>query len=34
MGSTVIKDQFVSASAICSAVGASVCAANNIPTTG
>jgi D-xylose transport system substrate-binding protein len=32
MGSTVIKDQFVSAQALCSAVGASVCAANNIPT--
>lgn len=32
MGDTVIKDKFVAASALCSAVGASVCAANNIPT--
>src|ERR1041385_6885692 len=32
MGDTVIKDKFVPASAPCSAVGASVCAANNIPT--
>jgi D-xylose transport system substrate-binding protein len=32
MASTVIKDQFISASALCSAVGASVCTANNIPT--
>ncbi|HXM59157.1 MAG TPA: substrate-binding domain-containing protein [Candidatus Dormibacteraeota bacterium] len=32
MGQTVIKDKFVSASALCAAVGASVCAANNIPT--
>ncbi len=32
MGSTVIKDQFVQASALCQAVGASVCQANNIPT--
>jgi D-xylose transport system substrate-binding protein len=32
MGSTVIKDKFVSASALCTAVGASVCSANNIPT--
>lgn len=32
MGSTVIKDQFVDAKALCSAVGASVCSANNIPT--
>jgi D-xylose transport system substrate-binding protein len=31
MGATVIKDQFVAASALCSAVGASVCSANNIP---
>ncbi len=31
MASTVIKDSFVSASALCSAVGASVCSANNIP---
>jgi D-xylose transport system substrate-binding protein len=34
IGSTVIKDKFVSATAVCSAVGASVCSANNIPTTG
>ena len=32
MGATVIKDQFVVASSLCSKVGASVCAANNIPT--
>ncbi len=32
MASTVIKDNFVQASALCSAVGASVCAAKNIPT--
>jgi len=32
MGQTVIKDKFVASSALCSAVGASVCAANNIPT--
>jgi len=32
MADTVIKDKFVSASALCSAVGASVCSANNIPT--
>jgi len=31
MASTVIKDGFVSGAALCSAVGASVCAANNIP---
>jgi D-xylose transport system substrate-binding protein len=31
MGSTVIKDGFVSGAALCSAVGAAVCAANNIP---
>jgi D-xylose transport system substrate-binding protein len=30
MADTVIKDNFVSASALCSAVGASVCSANNI----
>ena len=30
MASTVIKDNFVSASALCSAVGASICSANNI----
>ncbi len=30
MASTVIHDKFVSASALCSAVGTSVCAANNI----
>lgn len=32
MGSTVVKDNFVTASALCSAVGASVCQSNNIPT--
>lgn len=32
MASTVIADKFVSASALCSAVGTSVCAAHNIPT--
>ena len=32
MGSTVVKDQFVTASALCGAVGAAVCTANNIPT--
>jgi D-xylose transport system substrate-binding protein len=32
MASTVFKDNFVSASAVCTAVGASVCTANNIPT--
>lgn len=32
MGSTVIKDKFVSATALCSAVTAAVCTANNIPT--
>jgi D-xylose transport system substrate-binding protein len=32
IGSTVVKDKFVSASALCSAVGASACTANNIPT--
>jgi D-xylose transport system substrate-binding protein len=32
MASTVIKDNFISASALCAAVGSSVCAANNIPT--
>jgi D-xylose transport system substrate-binding protein len=32
MAATVIKDKFVSAATLCSAVGASVCAANNIPT--
>ena len=32
MASTVIKDKFISASALCAAVGASVCTANNIPT--
>src|ERR1700736_1742144 len=31
MASTVIKDGFVSGAALCSAVGAAVCAANNIP---
>ena len=34
MASTVIKDKFVSASALCSAVGAGVCAQYGIPTTG
>ena len=34
MSSTVIKDNFVSGSAICAAVGASVCAQYNIPATG
>jgi D-xylose transport system substrate-binding protein len=34
MASTVIKDKFVSASALCTAVGAGVCAQYNIPTTG
>jgi D-xylose transport system substrate-binding protein len=29
---TVLKDGFVSASALCSVVGAAVCQANNIPT--
>jgi D-xylose transport system substrate-binding protein len=32
MAATVIKDGFISASALCTAVGASVCTANNIPT--
>jgi D-xylose transport system substrate-binding protein len=32
MADTVIKDNFVSAQALCSAVGASVCTANKIPT--
>jgi D-xylose transport system substrate-binding protein len=32
MASTVIKDKFISASALCAAVGASVCTADNIPT--
>jgi D-xylose transport system substrate-binding protein len=32
MASTVIKDKFIDASALCAAVGASVCTANNIPT--
>jgi len=32
MAQTVVKDNFVSASALCTAVGASVCTANNIPT--
>jgi D-xylose transport system substrate-binding protein len=32
MGSTVIKDKFVSAASLCSAVTAAVCTANNIPT--
>jgi D-xylose transport system substrate-binding protein len=32
MASTVIKDKFISASALCTAVGASVCTTNNIPT--
>jgi D-xylose transport system substrate-binding protein len=32
MADTVIKDKFVSASDLCTAVGASVCQANNIPT--
>jgi len=32
MGATVIKDKFVDAGALCSAVGAAVCTANNIPT--
>jgi D-xylose transport system substrate-binding protein len=32
MGATVIKDKFVQAAALCNAVGASVCTANNIPT--
>jgi D-xylose transport system substrate-binding protein len=34
MASTVIKDNFVSGQAICSAVGASVCTQYNIPATG
>jgi D-xylose transport system substrate-binding protein len=34
MASTVIKDKFVSAAAICSAVGASVCQQYNIPPNG
>jgi len=32
MASTVIKDNFVKASALCGQVGAAVCTANNIPT--
>ncbi len=32
MADTVVKDNFVKASAICAAVGAAVCQANNIPT--
>ena len=32
MGSTVIKDKFIDAKALCTAVGASVCTADNIPT--
>ncbi|MDQ6741806.1 MAG: substrate-binding domain-containing protein [Candidatus Dormibacteraeota bacterium] len=32
IGSTVVKDNFVTASALCGAVGAAVCQANNIPT--
>ncbi len=32
MASTVIKDKFIDATALCAAVGASVCTANNIPT--
>jgi D-xylose transport system substrate-binding protein len=32
MASTVIKDKFISASALCAAVGASVCTADSIPT--
>jgi D-xylose transport system substrate-binding protein len=32
MAATVIKDQFVKASALCGQVGAAVCTANNIPT--
>jgi D-xylose transport system substrate-binding protein len=32
MASTVIKDNFVKGSALCSTVGAAVCQANNIPT--
>jgi D-xylose transport system substrate-binding protein len=32
MGSTVVKDKFVSGAALCSAVGAGVCQQNNIPT--
>jgi D-xylose transport system substrate-binding protein len=32
MAQTVIKDKFISAQALCAAVGASVCQANNIPT--
>lgn len=32
MGATVVKDQFVTATALCGAVGAAVCTANNIPT--
>ena len=32
MASTVIKDNFVQASALCAAVGTSVCTAHNIPT--
>jgi D-xylose transport system substrate-binding protein len=32
MAATVIKDKFVSASALCGQVGAAVCQANNIPT--
>jgi D-xylose transport system substrate-binding protein len=31
MGSTVVKDKFVTASALCAAVTAAVCTANNIP---
>jgi D-xylose transport system substrate-binding protein len=32
MAATVIKDNFVKASALCGQVGAAVCTANNIPT--
>jgi D-xylose transport system substrate-binding protein len=32
MATTVIKDKFISASALCAAVGAAVCAADHIPT--
>jgi hypothetical protein len=32
MAATVVKDKFVDASALCAAVGASVCSANNITT--
>jgi D-xylose transport system substrate-binding protein len=31
MGATVVKDKFVTASALCAAVTAAICTANNIP---